>query len=974
MIPTNCRQAVARLSRSAASTCARAHGPAPARPAAKGDPRVRSPDPSSGSKGPRRVLTGLVALAAILLIPAASIRAGDEGYDIKGRYQKTEHLVPMRDGVRLHTTVYAPRHLEEKLPFLLLRTPYGCGPYGPDAYRGHLGPSPHSFEFEEEGFIFVFQDVRGRFQSEGDFLVMRPHRPRKTGRETDESSDTYDTIEWLLANIPNHNGRVGMIGTSYPGFQVVHGLLDPHPALKAASPQAPPLDMFIGDDFHHNGAFRLAYSFIWLGGNAGTRDGPFEKNRKSFTPPTPDGYQFFLDLGPLSNADANYFRGQVPEWNRYMAHPDYDAYWREQDVSPYLEGVRIPTLLVAGWFDAEDFYGPMTIYRRIEATTPDNRSTLVVGPFSHGGWNDHPDGNSLGRIKFAGSPCVEFRRNIQFPFFRHHLKGKGDLDLPEAYVYETGANRWRSFDRWPPRDRTAERKLYLRADGRLAFEPPPEGDDGSDSYISDPAKPVPATAEIRFGNGHLWMVEDQRFAARRPDVLVYQSDPLLEDLTIAGAPIAKLVVSSTGTDADLVAKLIDVYPADAADGLGGYQMLLSGEVFRAKYRNSFARPEPLTPGRPAALEIDLRDKFHRFLKGHRIMLQVQSTWFPVIDVNPGEFGDIYSFTKDRYRKVTQTVHRGRGRSSHVSLPVLGEALRASDAAAPVAPATTTAAQPRAKRPPDPLDGPPFVTARAWAVADGRTGEVLNGSAEAKPLDPASTTKMMTALVVMRLARADPGVLDEAVVFSERADKTPGSTADVHAGERLPVRELLYGLLLPSGNDASVALAEHFGGRLAPPADSPGEADPLPRFVAEMNRVAAELGLGETHFVNPNGLTVKGHLSSARDLAKLARVALAEPVFAACVATREHGGTLIDPEGRGRDVVWTNTNHLLEIEGYDGVKTGTTETAGACLVASGRRGQDHLIVVVLGSSSPEARYAEARNLFRWAWQARGHRGP
>jgi hypothetical protein len=392
-----------------------------------------------------------------------------------------------------------------------------------------------------------------------------------------------------------------MIGTSYAGFQVVHGLLEPHPALNAASPQVPSLDMFIGDDFHHNGAFRLAYSFLWLAGSAATREGPYDTNHRIFNAPSPDGYRFFLDLGPLSNTDSRYFHGHVPEWNRYMAHPDYDGYWRCQNVSPYLKGINIPTLHVAGWFDAEDFYGPMTIYQRIEATTPNNRSTLVVGPFSHSGWNDHPDGNALGRIKFAGSPCSEFRNNVQFPFFRKYLKGKGELNIPEALVYETGANRWRSFDRWPPRERTVERKLYLRAGGLLAFEPPGQGEsDGSDSYVSDPAKPVPATAEIRFGNGHLWMIEDQRFAANRPDVLVYQSEPLPKDLVVAGPPIAKLTVASTGSDADFIVKLIDVYPDDSTDAMGGYQMLLAGEVFRAKYRNSFEKPEPLSPGRPAA--------------------------------------------------------------------------------------------------------------------------------------------------------------------------------------------------------------------------------------------------------------------------------------------------------------------------------------------------------------------------------------
>jgi putative CocE/NonD family hydrolase len=612
----------------------------------------------------------LAMLAAVLGGSAPPARAAG-GFDVKAHYQKSEHMVPMRDGVRLHTTVYTPRRSDEKFPFLLLRTPYSCQPYGPDADWERLGPSPHSSQFEEEGFIFVFQDVRGKFRSEGNFLVMRPHRPHKTGTETDESSDTYDTIDWLLEHMPGHNGRVGMIGMSYPGFQVVHGMLESHPALRAASPQAAPLDMFLGDDFHHNGAFRLAYSFQWLAGNATVRIGPYEDKPRIFNPPTPDGYRFFLDLGPLANADRRYLRGRVPEWNCYMVHPDYDDYWKAQNMSPFLKGITVPALHVAGWFDAEDFYGPMMIYQRIEETTRNNRGTLVVGPFSHGGWNGDPDGNALGRIKFAGSPAAWFRDEVQLPFFRKHLKDKGNLELPEALVYETGANRWRAYDRWPPAGRTAERRLYLRTGGRLAFElPPGDGTDGADSFDSNPAKPVPATAEVRFGTGYLWMVEDQRFVANRPDVLVYQTEPLAEDLVVAGAPVARVFLTSTGTDADVVVKLIDVYPDDAPAGMGGYQMLLAGEVFRAKYRHSFERPEPLVPGRTATVEIDLRDRFHRFLKRHRIMVQVQATWFPVIDVNPGQFGDIYAMSKDRYRKTTLTVRRRGIEASYVSLPVM----------------------------------------------------------------------------------------------------------------------------------------------------------------------------------------------------------------------------------------------------------------------------------------------------------------
>jgi len=612
-------------------------------------------------------------LLPLLVLPLCSLCAAQERYDVRAHYRKSEHMVPMRDGVKLHTTVYAPRESAEKLPFLLLRTPYGTGPYGPDAYRNNLGPSTHSSAFEKEGFIFVFQDVRGKFRSEGEFVVMRPYKPNKSGRETDESSDTYDTIEWLLHNIPNHNGRVGQLGTSYPGFQTVMGMIDAHPALKAASPQASPADMYIGDDFHHNGAFRLAYTFGWLSGNARLRRGPSQSDAYPFDPGTPDGYKFFLDLGPLSNANKRFFHDQVPEWNNFMAHPDYDNYWQKQNVLPHLTNITLPVLNVAAWFDAEDFYGPMSIYETIEKTTPKNRSILVVGPFSHGGWNSHPDGNSLGNIRFAGEPAVYFRDRVQFPFFLYHLKGKGTLDLPEALAYETGSNRWRSFDRWPPTNRTAETKVYFRAGGKLSFSPPSESEPQAfDSYASDPVKPVPSTAEIRFMPGHLWMVEDQRFSATRPDVLVYQSDELAEDLTFSGRVLANLFVATSGTDSDFVVKLIDVYPGNAPDfnpgvRMGHYQMLLSAEVFRAKYRNSFSKPQPMAPNKPTAIRIDLRDKSHRFLKGHWIMVHVQSTWFPVIDRNPQVFLNIYEAKESDYRKALQRVYRSRSFPSHLVL-------------------------------------------------------------------------------------------------------------------------------------------------------------------------------------------------------------------------------------------------------------------------------------------------------------------
>jgi putative CocE/NonD family hydrolase len=623
-----------------------------------------------------RFSAGVVGL--VLLTAPVAVVQSPPSYDVGAHYKKATLMVPMRDGVKLHTTVYTPRESREKLPFLLLRTPYGTGPYGLDEHRANLGPSRHSFEFEEEGFIFVFQDVRGKFKSEGEFTVMRPHRPGKKGKETDESSDTYDTIDWLLRNVPDNNGRVGMIGTSYPGFQVIHGMIEAHPALRAASPQASPIDMWLGDDFHHNGAFRLQYTFSWLSGSARARKGPSEKDSGVFDPGTPDGYRFFLELGPVANVDAKYFHGEVPEWNAYMQHGDYDDYWEKQNFGKYLTGITMPILNVAGWFDAEDFYGPMSIYREIEKRNPGNKSTLVVGPFSHGGWNGHPDSGALGHVRFAGQPGVYFREKVQFPFFRHYLKDKGELSLPEVLAYETGAGEWRSYDRWPPAEKLTPKKLYLRAGGKLSFSGPEEAE-AADAYVSDPAKPVPSTAETRFTQGHTWMIEDQRFSASRPDVLVYESDELSEDVTVSGPIVAKLFVTSTGTDADFIVKVIDVYPGNAPDNdpnpagvrMGHFQMLLAGEVFRAKYRNSPSRPEPLVAGQVTPITIDLRDRHHRFLKGHRIMVHVQSTWFPVIDRNPQVFTDIYHARESDFRKATETILRSKAHPSHVEVGVAG---------------------------------------------------------------------------------------------------------------------------------------------------------------------------------------------------------------------------------------------------------------------------------------------------------------
>jgi putative CocE/NonD family hydrolase len=621
-----------------------------------------------------------VSLASAILHSTQAPSQGQGAVDVRAAYTKTEHMVAMRDGVKLFTIVYAPKDTSATYPFLLHRTPYGSPPYGPDSYRATLGPSA---AFVAEKFIFVYQDVRGKFRSEGDFVVMRPLVPAPKGpRATDESTDTYDTIDWLVKNIPNNNGRAGQWGISYPGSQTVWGMIDAHPALKASSPQAPAIDMFLGDDFHHNGAFRLMYTFSWLAGNARPRAGATETRGAGFDYGTPDGYRFFLDVGPIANINEKYFNYSVPTWNEYMDHPNYDEYWERQNPLKHAKNVTHAVLNVGGWFDAEDFYGPLETYRAVERSTPANKNRIVIGPWLHGGWASMP-GDALGDIRFGSLTGDYYRRDIELPFFKFHLKDEGQAPTAEATVFETGGNTWRTFDTWPPKT-IQPRTLYFQADGKLSFTPPAAttasagADAGYDEYVSDPAKPVPWSTESRTTQGHLWMVEDQRFAAARPDVLVYRTDPLTEDVVIAGPIMASIVASTSGTDADWIVKLIDVYPGNAPDNtpnprgvrMGDFQMLLAGEVFRARYRRSFSAPEALTPNRPERYEFDLRDRLHRFLPGHRIMVQVQSSWFPVIDRNPQTFVDIYKAKPADFRKATQRVYRTAAQASGVRVGVI----------------------------------------------------------------------------------------------------------------------------------------------------------------------------------------------------------------------------------------------------------------------------------------------------------------
>jgi uncharacterized protein len=613
-------------------------------------------------------------MRTIVLLFTASVLACAQGIEyIKAHYTKFEYEIPMRDGKKLFTAVYVPKDTSRKYPIMMLRTPYSVSPYGADQYKSSLGPSE---KFARENFIFVYQDVRGCWMSEGDFVDVRPYIPVKRGaQDVDEASDTYDTIEWLLAKVPNQNGRVGIWGISYPGFYAAMSLLESHPALKAVSPQAPIADWFVGDDFHHNGALWLAHVYNFYASFGRPRPGlTTRRNDPKLETPTSDGYKFFLDMGPLSNADKKYFKGGVPFWNEVMRHPNYDEFWKARTILPHLKNVRPAVMTVGGWLDAEDIYGPLAIYRAVEKNNPGAYNILVEGPWPHGGWA-HGDGESLGNVKFHSKTNLHFQEDIEFPFFNYYLKNQGELKLPEASVFETGTNQWRQYDAWPPRQ-TSAKSLYLQAGGKLAFDPPPDSATPFDEYVSDPAKPVPFIPGVEPGMVYEYMVEDQRFASRRSDVVVYQTGELASDLTVAGPLIATLYVSTTGTDSDWVVKLIDVYPDDRRDvsasgaKMGGYQQLVRGEPMRGRFRSSFEKPEPFQPGQVTKVEFVMPDINHSFRKGHRVMVQIQSTWFPLADRNPQKFVNIHTATEADFQKATQRVYHSPKNASHLSVEVL----------------------------------------------------------------------------------------------------------------------------------------------------------------------------------------------------------------------------------------------------------------------------------------------------------------
>jgi putative CocE/NonD family hydrolase len=601
---------------------------------------------------------------------------------VRAHYTKYEYRIPMRDGKRLFTAVYVPKDAAGgPYPFLMDRTPYSVGPYGEDHYPAQIGPSE---EFEKSGYIVVYQDVRGRWMSEGDFLEMRPHIDvKKSSQDVDDASDTYDTIEFLLKHVANNNGKVGIWGISYPGFYTSASIIDSHPALVAASPQAPMTDLFLGDDGYHGGAFMLAANFGFYA---------FFRPQKNPTGPTPsipfdfgtpDRYRFYLDAGNVANLDTNYLKGSSWLFNDQFKHDTYDDYWKARDLSQHMKNVKCAVLVVGGWFDAEDLSGPYRTFNAINKFNPETPTTLVEGPWVHGGWA-RGDGSHLGDVQFNAKTGEYFRANIQFPFFEHYLKGKGAAQA-KAVVFETGTNVWRRFDAWPPKAATAK-TLYFHAGGKLSFDPPTESK-SVDEYVSDPNHPVPFVGYTTDTVPQRYMVDDQRFASYRPDVLVYETEPLSEDVTIAGPILPRLKVVSSGTDSDFDVKLIDVYPEDfpnpdnSMNGnkrileapplyMGGYQQLLRGEPFRAKFRNSWEKPEPLTPGKETDIQFEMPDLLHTFRRGHRIMVQVQSSWFPLTDRNPQTFTDIPYAKAEDFRKATEQIFHEKDAASGVEVLVM----------------------------------------------------------------------------------------------------------------------------------------------------------------------------------------------------------------------------------------------------------------------------------------------------------------
>jgi len=582
------------------------------------------------------------------------------------QYNRQEVMITMRDGIKLHTVLFIPKNKTGALPFLLERTPYGINDYPSPEKNGYVK------DMATDGYIFVYQDIRGRYLSEGQFEMQRFTRNKKDPKAIDESTDTYDTFDWLLKNIPDNNGKAGMLGISYDGWTTVMGAIDPHPALVAVSEQATPSDMFLGDDFHHNGAFRLSYGFEYAFMEEAS------KTDTLFPFPNYDTYEWYLKLGPLSNVNKKYFFNKLPSWNNFAAHPNYDEFWQKQGLQYRLDSPRVHIMNVAGWWDQEDFYGPQKAYETWEKKDKSNKNYIVIGPWNHGGWGGGP-GRTLGNISFDTATGETFRKDIQAKWFAYYLKGKGDGHFAEAITFQTGSNTWKNYDSWPPKE-AVKKNLYFQANGKLSFDKPtgkPTVD--YDSYVSDPAHPVPYRTrpiEETYGPGsrwYTWLTEDQRFVHNRPDVLSWETDSLAEDITVTGSLFAKLFAATTGSDADWIVKLIDVYPEyyPKEPKMAGYQFMVANDVFRGRFRKSFEKPEPITANKVESYTIDLHTLNHVFKKGHKIMVQVQSSWFPIIDRNPQKYvPNIFEAKESDFQKATHKIYRSANFSSHIEMDVM----------------------------------------------------------------------------------------------------------------------------------------------------------------------------------------------------------------------------------------------------------------------------------------------------------------
>ncbi|WP_413531986.1 CocE/NonD family hydrolase [Empedobacter brevis] len=606
----------------------------------------------------------LLSLIFISGISYAQDAKTDSAY-VRDNYIKTEQLIPMRDGTKLFTAIYIPKDQSKKYPVLLNRTPYTVAPYGANEYKKSLGNFPAEMR---EGFIFVYQDVRGKWMSEGEFEDVRPINKSKNKIAIDESTDTYDTLEWLLKNLKNYNQRAGIYGTSYPGFYSTMSLVNSHPTLKAVSPQAPVTNWFLGDDFHHNGVLFLNDSFKFMSSFGVKRPEPItpDKGPKSLEYSIKDNYRFYLEGGSVKELKDKYFQDNIKFYNDLFAHPDYDQFWQERNVLPHLTNIKPAVMTVGGFFDAEDVYGTFETYKAIEKQNPNSTNILVVGPWFHGGWT-RSKGDAFGDMQFHSPTAEYYQHKIELPFFNYYLKDKGNFNPAEAQIFITGSNEWKQFDTWPPKNVTKQR-MYLQSNGKIAFQQ--TNSISFDEYVADPNHPVPYQGGVLETRSREYMVDDQRFASTRPDVMVYQSDILTEDMTITGPIINHLLVSTTGTDADYIVKLIDVFPEDTPKYNGkliaGYQNLIRAEIMRGKYRNSFEKPEAMVPNQKTDVTYTMPDVGHTFKKGHRIMIQVQNSWFPLADRNPQQYMNVYEATSKDFSKQTQRIYH----DSYIEVPVL----------------------------------------------------------------------------------------------------------------------------------------------------------------------------------------------------------------------------------------------------------------------------------------------------------------